>query len=282
MSAKIIDGNRLSEEILAQLKARVGKLRMDGVLPKLDIILVGDDDASKIYVEKKMRSAEKIGLKAELHTFPSNAGKEKIISLIKKLNGDGKVHGILVQIPLPSHLGEQPILDRIAPDKDVDGLTTKSMGRLVAGEAIFEPCTPKGIMKMLDRERISLEGKNAVVIGRSNIVGKPISLMLLKRNATVTICHSKTRNLAEHTRKADVIVSAVGKPKLVTSDMVKDGAIIIDAGISRGGGKVVGDVDFEKAKAKASYITPVPGGVGPLTVAMVLENTVIAAEMKNK
>lgn len=282
MAAKIMDGKKLSEEILSQLKARVQRLRVKGIIPKLDIILVGDDEASRIYVRRKMLSSEEIGIKSELHTFPRNAGQEEIIGMIERLNSEKAVHGILVQIPLPGHIEEQKILNSICPEKDVDGLTTYNMGNLFAGEAKFEPCTPKGIMKMLDHEKIPIEGRNAVVVGRSNIVGKPLSFMLLKRNATVTMCHSKTRNLKEHTKRADILVAAVGKPNFITADFVKDGAVIIDAGIGRSGGKVVGDVDFEHVKSKASYITPVPGGVGPLTVAMVLENTIISAERRAK
>jgi methylenetetrahydrofolate dehydrogenase (NADP+)/methenyltetrahydrofolate cyclohydrolase len=278
MAAKIMDGEELSKEILAQLKTRVERLGKKGIVPKLDIILAGDDDASQIYVRKKMQSSEEIGMKSELHLFPRNARQEEIIRMIEKLNSEKAVHGILVQIPLPSHMEEQKVLNSICPEKDVDGLTTYNLGNLFAGEAKFEPCTPKGIIKLLESENIRIEGGNAVVIGRSNIVGKPIALMLLKRNATVTICHSKTSDLKAHTGKADILVAAAGRPKLITGDMVKEGAVVIDAGISRSGGKVVGDVDFERVKEKASHITPVPGGVGPLTVAMVLENTIIAAE----
>jgi methylenetetrahydrofolate dehydrogenase (NADP+)/methenyltetrahydrofolate cyclohydrolase len=280
MTAKILDGKKLADEILPQLKKRVEKLRLAGVVPKIDVILVGDDEASQIYVRKKLRSSESIGMRAELHRFPAEAEKEKIIATIRKLNEDDRVHAILVQLPLPGHLEEQLILDKISPEKDVDGLTTRSLGRLVSGHAVFEPCTPKGIMKLFESENIQLEGKNAVVIGRSNIVGKPAALMLMNRNATVTICHSKTRNLAEHARGGDILVAAVGMPNFVKADFVKDDAIVIDVGTNRVNGKVVGDVDFGKVKAKAGYITPVPGGVGPLTVAMVLENTIISAERR--
>lgn len=280
MTAKIMDGKKLSEEILSQLKTRVEKLRAAGIAPRLDIILVGNDAASQIYVRNKIRTSEQIGMKGELHKFPEKTSKEKIITQIKKLNADKSVHGILVQLPLPKHLDEQGILDEISPEKDVDGLTTCSMGKLVAGEAKFEPCTPKGIIRLLENEKIPLEGKNAVVIGRSNIVGKPISLMLLKRNATVTICHSKTKRLQDHTKNADIIVAAVGKAKFIKENMVRKGAIVIDVGINRGSEKIEGDVDFERVKNRVSCITPVPGGVGPMTIAMLLENTIISAERR--
>ena len=278
MPAKIMDGKKLSEEILTQLRARVQRLRAKGIVPKLDIILVGDDEASQIYVRKKMQSSESIGMKSELHQFPKNAESEEIIGMVERLNSEKSVHGILVQIPMPSHIEEQKVLDSICPEKDVDGLTTYNMGNLFAGETKFEPCTPKGIMRMIDHEKIQVKGKNAVIIGRSNIVGKPLSVMLLKRDATVTVCHSKTSDLKMHTKNADIVVTAVGKPGILTAEMVKDGAVVIDAGISRQDNVITGDVDFEKVKEKASRITPVPGGVGPLTVAMVLENTIISAE----
>jgi len=278
MTAKILDGRKLSNEIILQLKGRIESLKKRGITPRLDIILVGEDPSSKIYVRNKIRASEQIGMKGELHAFPEKTSGEKLASLIKKLNADKNVHGILVQLPLPKHLEEQKILDEIAPSKDVDGLTACSIGRLVADGAAFEPCTPKGIMKLLEHARIPLEGKNAVVIGRSNIVGKPMALMLLKRNATVTICHSKTKRLQEHTKNADILVAAVGKANFVKESMVKKGAVVIDAGINRSGGKICGDVDFARVRGRASAITPVPGGVGPLTVAMVIENTLIAAE----
>ncbi len=278
MTAKILDGRKLSNEICLQLKRKTERLKSKGIIPRLDIILVGEDAASKLYVRNKIRASEQIGMKGELHSFPEKTSGEKVASLIKKLNADKNVHGILVQLPLPSHLDEQKILDTITPEKDVDGLTACSIGRLAGGEALFEPCTPKGIMKLLDHARIPIEGENAVVIGRSNIVGKPMALMLLKRNATVTICHSKTKRLQEHTKNADILVAAVGKANFVKESMVKKGAVVIDAGINRSGGKICGDVDFAKVRDRASAITPVPGGVGPLTVAMVIENTLIAAE----
>jgi methylenetetrahydrofolate dehydrogenase (NADP+)/methenyltetrahydrofolate cyclohydrolase len=278
MAAKIMDGKKLSEQIISNLKGKAESLKREGIIPRLDIILVGKDPGSEIYVRNKMRTSGQIGMKGELHKFPEKTGKEKIIAQIKKLNADKSVHGILVQLPLPKHLDQQEIVDEIEPAKDVDGLTTYSMGKLAMGSVNFESCTPKGIIRLLENENVQIGGKNAVVIGRSNIVGKPIALMLLKRNATVTVCHSKTRNLKKHTENADILVAAVGKAKFVTEDMVKKGAVVIDAGINRTGDMIVGDVDFERVKNKASCITPVPGGVGPMTIAMLLENTIASAE----
>jgi methylenetetrahydrofolate dehydrogenase (NADP+)/methenyltetrahydrofolate cyclohydrolase len=278
MAAKILDGRKISAEILGQLRSRINTLKKKGITPKLDILLVGDNAASEIYVKAKMKASEETGMKAELHMFGRNAKQEDVIRLIEKLNADRYVHGILVQLPLPSQMDEQKILDTITITKDVDGLTTCSLGRLMAGDETFEPCTPKGIMKMLEHERIPIEGKNAVVIGRSNIVGKPLLFMLIKRNATATMCHSKTSDLKSHTKNADILFAAVGKANFVTADMVKKDAVVIDVGTNRMGSRILGDVDFDRVRNVASYITPVPGGVGPLTVAMVLENTVISAE----
>jgi methylenetetrahydrofolate dehydrogenase (NADP+)/methenyltetrahydrofolate cyclohydrolase len=278
MTAKILDGRKLSDEIILQVKGKTERLKNKGIIPRLDIILVGDDAGSKIYVRNKIRMSEQAGMAGELHAFPEKTSQGRIISEIRKLNADKSVHGILVQLPLPRHLDEQAIVDEISPAKDVDGLTTYSMGKLAMGSVNFESCTPKGIIRLLENEGIPLEGKNAVVIGRSNIVGKPISLMLLKRNATVTICHSKTKNLGEHTKNADIVIAAIGKANFIREGMVKKGAVIIDAGINRSGTKIEGDVDFERVRLKASHITPVPGGVGPMTIAMLLENTITAAE----
>ncbi len=280
MTAKIMDGKSVSEEIRNDLKKRAEALCSKGTQARLDIILVGENPASKIYVEKKIKASGETWIKAELHKFPESAKQGEIIGMIEKLNSDKSVHGILVQLPLPKHINEQDVLDSICPEKDVDGLTTYNLGNLFAGRAKFEPCTPKGIMKMLDHEKIGIEGRDVVVVGRSNIVGKPISMMMLKRNGTVTVCHSKTKDLKTHSRNADILVVAVGKAKLITEDMVKEGAVIVDVGMNRTEDGLCGDVDFEKVKEKVSYITPVPGGVGPLTVAMVLENTVISAERR--
>jgi methylenetetrahydrofolate dehydrogenase (NADP+)/methenyltetrahydrofolate cyclohydrolase len=279
MTAKVMDGKSISKGLLKELKGRVDILKKRGIQPRLDIVLVGDKPASKIYVEKKIKSSGDIGIKAELHKFPKHMKKEKILKTIEKLNSDESVHGILVQLPLPRHLNEREIIDSVCPEKDVDGLTTYNLGNLFAGEAKFEPCTPKGVMKILDYYNIKIEGKNVVIVGRSNLVGKPLSAMFLKKNATVTVCHSKTKDLNKHTRNADILVVAVGKPNFITGEMIKnDSVVVVDVGINRFGGKVIGDVYFKSVEYKVSHITPVPGGVGPLTVAMVLENTIISAE----
>jgi len=276
----LIDGKKLANEIRQGLKKRVENLKKKGIIPKLAIILVGEDSASKVYINMKMVSGKEVGIQTELHKFPENVKEAELINLIQKLNNDEKVHGILVQLPLPKHINENRVIEKISPEKDVDGLTSINMFRLLFKDEFLVPCTPKGVIKMLDYHKIDLTGKNAVVVGRSKIVGKPMALMLLNRNATVTVCHSKTKDLKEHTKEADILVVAVGKAKLITKDMVKEGAIVIDVGINRVEGKLCGDVDFENVKDVASYITPVPGGVGPMTVAMVLENTLIAAEKK--
>lgn len=273
--AKILDGKKLSEEIVSKLRSKVEGMKKT---PRLDIILVGENPASKIYVRNKKLAAEKAGIKGELHTFPEFIKQTEVIALIMKLNSDKDVTGILVQLPLPKHFDEKAVTDAIVPEKDVDGMTTYSIGRLSSGNPLYEPCTPKGIIRLLENEGIDIEGKHAVVIGRSNIVGKPVSLMLLKKNATVTVCHSRTKNIDEHMRNADILVAAMGKPRFVTENMVKKDAIVVDVGINREGGKIVGDVDFDAVSKKAAYITPVPGGVGPMTIAMLLENTVKAAE----
>lgn len=280
MTARIMDGKKLSENIRKELKKRAEALCSKGTQARLDIILVGENPASKIYVEKKIKASGDVWVKAELHKFPENVKQNELIETIEKLNSDEGVHGILVQIPLPKHLDERKVIDSVCPEKDVDGLTTYNLGNLFAGESLFEPCTPKGVMKMLDHEKIGIEGRNVVVIGRSNIVGKPLSMMLLKRNGTVTVCHSKTKDLKASTEKADILVVAVGKPKLITEDMVKEGAVVVDVGMNRTKDGLCGDVDFDGVKKRASHITPVPGGVGPLTVAMVLENTIISAERR--
>lgn len=283
MTAKIMDGKSISEGMLKELKKRVNVLKKRGIQPRFAIILIGDKPASKMYVEKKIKSSGDIGIKAELHKFPKHVKESKILKTIEKLNFNEDVHGILVQLPLPRHLNERKVIDSVCPKKDVDGLTTYNLGNLFAGEAKFEPCTPKGVMKILDYYNIKIEGKNVVIVGRSNLVGKPLSAMFLKKNATVTVCHSKTKDLKKHTRGADILVVAVGKPNFITGDMIKnDSVVVVDVGINRFGGKVTGDVYFKSVEYKVSHITPVPGGVGPLTVAMVLENTIISAERSLK
>jgi len=278
----IIDGKKLASEIKQGLIKRVEDLKKKGITPKLAIILVGNDPASKIYISMKMISGDEVGIQTELHKFPENFKEKELIKIIQKLNKDKKVHGILVQLPLPKHIYDNRVIETISPAKDVDGLTSINTSRLLNNSEFLVPCTPNGVIKMLDYHKIGLTGKNAVVVGRSRIVGKPMALMLLNRNATVTVCHSKTKDLKKHTKEADILVVAVGKPKLITKDVIKEGAVVIDVGINRIEGKLCGDVDFENVKDKASYITPVPGGVGPMTVAMVLENTIIAAEMSKK
>jgi methylenetetrahydrofolate dehydrogenase (NADP+)/methenyltetrahydrofolate cyclohydrolase len=282
MVAKILDGKKIAEEVGEDLRKRVESLKAKGINPRLDVVLVGEDPASIIYTRKKVEESEKIGISGELHKLSENISQEELSEFVEKLNNDRQIHGILVQLPLPKHINENEILSRISPRKDVDGLNPKNMGNLLLGEETFEPCTPKGIIRMLDHEGIEIQGEDVVIVNRSNIVGKPLAFMMLKRNGTVTLCHSKTKDLAEHTRRADILVVGVGKAKFFTKDMVKEGSTVIDVGINRVEGKLYGDVDFENVKEKAKYITPVPGGVGPLTVAMVLENTVLAAERFGK
>ena len=276
--AQIIDGKKISAEVRGELKAEVAALKAKGLTPGLAVVLVGENPASQIYVRNKTKACEEVGIKSFQHTLPGNAKEEELISLIRDLNADSSVHGILVQLPLPSHMDSDSVLDLISPSKDVDGFHPYNMGRLMIGNALLQPCTPYGIMRLLDSTGIDASGKNAVIIGRSNIVGKPMAMMLLKRSATVTICHSKTRDLPEKVRDADILVAAIGRDRFVKGDWIKEGAIVIDVGMNRASdGKLTGDVDFEAASLRASYITPVPGGVGPMTIAMLLKNTVAAA-----
>ena len=270
MTAAIMDGKALAEKIRARIKAEVKNLRQK---PGLAAIIVGENPASKLYVDMKRKTCDEVGIYSELYKLPDSTTEEELLQLIKKLNANKKIHAILVQLPLPPQMNEEKILSAVALEKDVDGFSPANIGRLMAGKEAAVPCTPKGVIRLLEEYKIMIAGKNAVVIGRSKIVGRPTALLLLNRDATVTICHSKTSNLAFYTRNADIIVVAAGKPKLVTADMTKDGAVVIDVGINRTGGKLVGDVDFESVKKKASHITPVPGGVGPMTVAMLMENT---------
>lgn len=274
MAAQIIDGKKLADEIKANLKQEISKLNEK---PGLAAILVGNDPASELYVSSKHKACEEVGIYSEVHKIPASTNEKELIDLIKKLNSDKKIHGILLQLPLPKQFDEQKIIDTICPKKDVDGLTTWNMGRLFIGLDAFIPATPKGVIKLIESTGINFEGKTAVVIGRSNLVGKPVSFLLQQKNCTVTMCHSKTANLSEETKRADILVVAVGKPNLITADMVKKGAVIIDVGINRIEKKIMGDVDFENVKEIAAHITPVPGGVGPVTVACLLENVLIAA-----
>ena len=279
MSASIIDGKAIALATRKALRSRVEALKERGVTPCLMVILVGEDPASAIYVRNKEKASEKLGFAGGVTRLPESTTQEELISLVEAYNADPKVHGILVQLPLPKHIDERAVLAHISPDKDVDGFHTMNAGRLLVGERCFIPCTPMGVMRLLEETGMELSGKHAVVVGRSNIVGKPMALLLLQANCTVTIAHSKTANLAEICSQADVLVAAVGRPGLITANMVKPGAVVIDVGVNRvAEKKVVGDVAFEEVCEKASYITPVPGGVGAMTIAMLMQNTVEAAE----
>ncbi len=279
----ILDGKETARKIRERLTNEVAELRKNGVTPKLAVIMVGDDKASTIYVRNKSKACDEIGIEFTEHLLPENTTQTELLKLIDELNSNKEINGILLQSPIPKHLDINEAFRRILPDKDVDGFNPVNVGKLVLGQNTFVSCTPFGIIKLLEEYNISLEGKNAVIIGRSNIVGKPMSQCLLNKNATVTICHSKTNNLKEFTKKADILVSAIGKPKFVTKDMVKEGAIVIDVGINRNlEGKVCGDVDFENIKNMTSYITPVPGGVGPMTIAMLMNNVVKATKIQRR
>ncbi len=282
MTAKLIDGNALSATLRGQLAERSAALKARGVEPCLAVILVGEDPASAVYVRNKVAGCEKAGIRSIKDVYPSDVEPAVVLARIAELNADAGVHGILVQLPLPKQFDEDAILEAIAPEKDVDGFHAENVGALAQGNPRFIPCTPYGVMKMLEAEGIDLKGKEAVIVGRSNIVGKPMSLLLLEKSCTVTICHSRTADLKFHTQRADIVVAAVGRPKMITGDMIKPGAIVIDVGINRlpaeQGGKLCGDVDFDSAKETASLITPVPGGVGPMTITMLLTNTLESAE----
>lgn len=280
MTAKIIDGNKVAADIRAQCKARVEKLvARAGVTPGLAVIRVGEDPASKVYVRNKIRACEAVGIKSFTHYPTVDITTADLVKLIDRLNTDPGVHGILVQLPLPEHIDMRAVLETISAEKDVDGFHLYNVGGLILGDTAFPPCTPYGVVKLLESEDIPLEGQNVVVVGASNIVGKPMALMLMAREATVAICHKKTRELAQFTILADILVVAAGRPNLITAPMVKTGAVVIDVGINRlADGRLVGDVDFEGVREKAAYITPVPGGVGPMTVTMLLENTIASAE----
>ena len=278
MAAQMLDGKVMSAELREELALRVQRLKGKGVTPGLAVILVGDDPASQIYVKNKELGCQQVGIHSVTIRLPETASQTELEAQIDRLNADASIHGILVQLPLPQGLDEAAALARILPEKDVDGFHLLNAGKLFTGQRGVVACTPKGAMEMLHRTGIDLSGKEAVVVGRSNIVGKPMAMLLLQENATVTICHSRTANLAEHTRRADVLVAAVGKPRFITADMVKPGAIVIDVGINRVDGKVVGDVDFDAVREVAAWITPVPGGVGRMTITMLLANTIEAAE----
>ena len=281
MTAQIIDGKALAEELRQSFKARVEALAARGQRPGLAVVLVGEDPASQVYVRNKVNACQAVGMHSEKIIYAAAVDPEIVLKKIAELNSDPAIHGILVQLPLPGHFDEEAVLAAIAVDKDVDGFHAANVGALAQGNPRFIPCTPYGVMKMFEKGKVDLSGKEAVVIGRSNIVGKPMALLLINAGATVTVCNSRTRDLAGHTRRADILVVAVGKPRFVTADMVKPGAVVIDVGINRlPDGKLCGDVDFANCLQVAGQITPVPGGVGPMTITMLLANTIEAAERK--
>ena len=282
MPAQLLDGKIMAAELEAELKERVDRLVAAGVTPGLTVILVGEDPASQTYVSNKEKACARLGIHSHTLRMPADTTQETLENAIREANADPAVHGILVQLPLPRHLDSDAALSLILPEKDVDGFHDVNAGRLSRGLDCVVACTPKGALHMLKKAGISLSGKEAVVVGRSNIVGKPMALLLLQENATVTVCHSRTADLAAHTRRADILVAAIGKPRFITADMVKDGAVVVDVGINRVDGKLCGDVDFEPVAQKASWITPVPGGVGKMTIAMLMDNTVSAAEKAAK
>jgi methylenetetrahydrofolate dehydrogenase (NADP+)/methenyltetrahydrofolate cyclohydrolase len=282
MTAKVIDGVKLAASLREQVAERAAVLARQGVKPGLAVVLVGSDAASQVYVRNKVAACEKAGLHSVLEQYPADLTEDALLSRIKTLNADHSIHGILVQLPLPKHIDAHRVIEAIAAEKDVDGFHVSNAGLLMTGTPLFTPCTPYGVMKILESEQISLRGAVAVVVGASNIVGKPMAMLLQAAGATVTICNSKTRDLAWHTRHADIVVVATGKPGMVTGDMIKPGAIVIDVGINRtADGKLCGDVDYASASQVAGAITPVPGGVGPMTIAMLLVNTIEAAERSN-
>lgn len=279
MTGRVIDGVKLAATIREDVAARAAVLTAKGVKPGLAVILVGQDPASQVYVRNKVAACEKAGLHSVLEQYPADMTQEALLSRIETLNSDHRIHGILVQLPLPKHIDSHRVIETIAAQKDVDGFHVSNAGLLMTGTPLFRPCTPYGVMKMLESENVVLRGAVAVIVGASNIVGKPMAMLLQAAGATVTICNSKTRDLAWHTRHADIVVVATGKPGMVTGDMIKPGAIVIDVGINRGAdGKLCGDVDYASVKEVAGAITPVPGGVGPMTIAMLLVNTIEAAE----
>ncbi len=281
MTAKLIDGVAVAKKIREDIKTRVVRLKTLGIVPGLAVIIVGENPASKVYVRKKMSACAEVGVCSEVHEFPADADQGSVLTRIAALNIKPDIHGMIVQLPLPSHLDMRRVLEAIARDKDVDGFHLYNVGGLVIGNTVFPPCTPLGVQRLLEYAGIQIAGQNVVVVGASNIVGKPMALMLLQKEATICLCHVKTRDLAQFTILADILVVAAGKPNLITAPMVKTGAVVIDVGINRlPDGRLVGDVDFEAVKEKASYITPVPGGVGPMTVSMLMWNTVQAAERR--
>ncbi len=283
MTARIIDGKAIAQGLRAELKVRVDAMRANGITPGLAVIIVGEDPASKVYVGNKVKACAEIGLHSRHVALPANTPEVTLLEKIAELNADPAIHGLLVQLPLPPHIDSHKVLEAISPSKDVDGFHPMNVGALVTGTTLFPPCTPSGTMKLLEKMGVEIDGRHAVVVGRSNIVGKPMALMLLHKSATVTICTSRTKDLGKHTRDADILVVATGKAQMVTGDMIKPGAVVIDIGINRlPDGRLVGDVDFESAKEVAGLITPVPGGVGPMTIAILMANTIQAAERAGK
>ena len=280
--AQIIDGKKISASVKAEVAAGVAALKERGIETGLAVVLVGDDPASRVYVNNKKKACALCGIRSFEYTLPAETKEEELLALVGKLNADPAVNGILVQLPLPPQIDEQKVIAAIAPEKDVDAFTEGNVGRIMIGDYHFLPCTPAGCMTLIDSTGVSVDGKNCVVVGRSNIVGKPMAMLLLHRNGTVTICHSHTKNLTEICSQADILVSAVGKAGFITAPMVKEGAVVIDVGMNRNAeGKLCGDVDFEAVEKKAGFITPVPGGVGPMTIAMLMRNTLTAAKLQN-
>lgn len=281
MTAQIISGKELSGQKREEMKKEVEALKAEGITPGLAVIIVGDDPASQTYVRGKQRACQEVGIHSVLIEMEENTSQEELLAKIDELNNDDSIHGILVQLPLPKQINEQAVIEKISPDKDVDGFHPVNIGRMMTGQECFLPCTPHGIIELVKSKQIEIEGKHVVVIGRSNIVGKPVGQLFLNENATVTYCHSRTKNLKHHTLQADILVVAAGKKHLISGEHVKEGATVIDVGIHRlDNGKLTGDVDFESVKEKAAYITPVPGGVGPMTITMLLYNTIQAARKK--
>ena len=280
---QIIDGKKVSAEVKEKVRQQTLELKeTHGITPGLAVVIVGDDPASRVYVNNKKKACELVGFKSEEYALPAETMQEELLELVNTLNNKDDINGILVQLPLPKHLDDKAVIAAISPQKDVDAFHAVNVGKIMLGEYDFLPCTPSGVMEMLHSYNIEVSGKNCVVIGRSNIVGKPMAMLLLHENGTVTICHSRTKNLADITKQADILVAAVGRPKFVTADMVKEGAVVIDVGMDRDeNGKLCGDVDFENVKDKCSYITPVPGGVGPMTIATLMKNTLKAARIQN-
>ncbi len=277
--AKILSGKEVSARVKEEIRVRAEKLAKDGTTPGLAVVIVGNDSASKVYVANKEKACADLGFYSEKHALPEDTTEAELLSLINRLNNDDKIHGILVQLPLPKHLDDKTIINSISPYKDVDAFHPTNVGKIMIGDFDFVPCTPAGIMELIHESGVDVCGRECVVIGRSNIVGKPMAMLLLHENGTVTVCHSRTKDLKDKTRRADILVAAVGIPKFVTGDMVKEGAVVIDVGMDRDeNGKLCGDVDFESVEPIASAITPVPGGVGPMTIAMLMKNTLTAAK----